>query len=414
MAEPEDPVLAQYEQYPYPNRDPREERRRLVTGSPSHLAEIRHYLYAGRLDVRRGFRALVAGGGTGDAAIMLAQQLADDGGGEVVYLDMSTAARRTAEERAAVRGLTNIRFVTGSLTELESLGLGHFDYIDCCGVLHHLEDPPAGVRALAGALRPDVAEAGGGLGVMVYGPYGRTGVYPMQRMLRQLAGDRPLAEQVRTARRLWDALPATNWLRRNPFVGDHKRTDAELVDLLLHARDRSYTIPEFAELLAAGGLVPTAFIEPARYAPETYLSDPKLTRPLAEAGAIARAAFAERLAGNQRKHIAYAVPDGAGDTVAPFEDAAVPVMPGSDPQALADKLGGQQQLKTKLDGIPVAFPLPRLTGPILRRIDGRTSVAGIVDGLRAQDGGLDRDTARKQVERLYRAFNALNLMLLRR
>jgi hypothetical protein len=270
------------------------------------------------------------------------------------------------------------------------------------------------VRALAGALRPDVAEAGGGLGVMVYGPYGRTGVYPMQRMLRQLAGDRPLAEQVRTARRLWDALPATNWLRRNPFVGDHKRTDAELVDLLLHARDRSYTIPEFAELLAAGGLVPAAFVEPARYAPETYLSDPKLTRPLAAAGLVDRAAFAERLAGNQRKHIAYAVPDGAGDPVAPFDDAAVPVMPGSDPQALADKLGGQQQLKTKLDGIPVALPLPRLTAPILRLVDGRTSVAGILDELQAKDGGLDRDTARKQVERLYRAFNALNLMLLRR
>jgi hypothetical protein len=249
---------------------------------------------------------------------------------------------------------------------------------------------------------------------MVYGPYGRTGVYPMQQMLRQLAGDRTLAEQVQIARRLWSALPATNWLRRNPFISDHKRTDAELVDLLLHARDRSYTVPEFAELLDAGGLVPTALVEPARYAPETYLSDPKLTRPLADAGLVDRAAFAERLAGNQRKHIAYAAPTDAGDTVAPFDTAAVPVMPGSDPQALAGKLAGLQQLKTKLDGIPVAFPLPRLTAPILRLVDGRTSVADIVANLRASDGGLDEATAHKQVERVYRAFNGLNLMLLRR
>ena len=133
-----DPVRAQYEAYPYPARDPQDERRRLVTGSPSHLLEIEHSLFAGRIDRTRPFRALVAGGGTGDGAIMLAQQLADRGiAGEVVHLDLSTASRRVAEARAAVRGLANLRFVTGSL--LDAATLGRFDYIDCCGVLHHLE-----------------------------------------------------------------------------------------------------------------------------------------------------------------------------------------------------------------------------------------------------------------------------------
>ncbi|MGE0719846.1 MAG: class I SAM-dependent methyltransferase, partial [Alphaproteobacteria bacterium] len=89
-----DPVAAQYEAYPYPARDPRDEARRLVTGSPSHLLEIGHYLHAGRRDPRRPFRALAAGGGTGDGAIMLAQQLADAGAdAEVVQLDLSTASR---------------------------------------------------------------------------------------------------------------------------------------------------------------------------------------------------------------------------------------------------------------------------------------------------------------------------------
>ena len=58
----DDPVAAQYEAYPYPHRDPKDERTRLVTGSPSQLDELAHYLFRGRLDVR-GFRALVAGGG---------------------------------------------------------------------------------------------------------------------------------------------------------------------------------------------------------------------------------------------------------------------------------------------------------------------------------------------------------------
>ncbi len=148
----DEPVRDQYEAYPYPARDPKDERTRLIVGSPSNLAEIDHYVFAGRGDFATPFRALVAGGGTGDAAIMLAQQLSDwarECGaatpGEVVYLDLSGAAREIAEARARARGLTNISFHQGYLLELPGLGLGSFDYIDCCGVLHQLEDPRAGL-----------------------------------------------------------------------------------------------------------------------------------------------------------------------------------------------------------------------------------------------------------------------------
>ena len=66
-----DPVRAQYEAYPYPARDPAEETARLITGSPSHPVEIDHFLFSGRRDWSAPFRALVAGGGTGDGLIML-------------------------------------------------------------------------------------------------------------------------------------------------------------------------------------------------------------------------------------------------------------------------------------------------------------------------------------------------------
>src|SRR5512134_220209 len=116
------PVRQQYELLPYPARDPREEAQRLIEGSPSHLLELNHYLYAGARDFSRPFRALVAGGGTGDGLIMLAQHLADrKTPAEIVYLDLSTASRAIAEERAKVRGLGNIRFMSGSLLDLPSL-----------------------------------------------------------------------------------------------------------------------------------------------------------------------------------------------------------------------------------------------------------------------------------------------------
>ena len=69
-------LRAHYEAYPYPPRDPADERKRLITGSPSHLDEVNHYLFAGAADFTKPFRVLIAGGGTGDGAVMVAQQLA--------------------------------------------------------------------------------------------------------------------------------------------------------------------------------------------------------------------------------------------------------------------------------------------------------------------------------------------------
>ena len=89
-----DPVRQQYELLPYPARDPREEAQRLIEGSPSHLLEVNHYLFAGERDFSKPFRALVAGGGTGDGLVMLAQHLKDAGcPAEIVYLDLSKASR---------------------------------------------------------------------------------------------------------------------------------------------------------------------------------------------------------------------------------------------------------------------------------------------------------------------------------
>ena len=62
-------VKEQYEAFPYPERDPAEERTRLITGSPSHPVELDHYVFAGKRDWRQPLRVLVAGGGTGDGPV---------------------------------------------------------------------------------------------------------------------------------------------------------------------------------------------------------------------------------------------------------------------------------------------------------------------------------------------------------
>jgi len=405
-------VRAQYEAYPYPPRDPRDEAKRLIEGSPSHLLEVNHYIFGGRRDFRQPFRALIAGGGTGDGAIMLAQHLADRGcPAELVYLDVSTAARAVAEARARQRNLTSIRFMTASLLDLPKLGLGQFDYIDCCGVLHHLPDPAAGLAVLATALKDE-----GGIGLMVYGALGRTGVYHLQEILRQLAADEPDTARLDLARRLLKQLPSTNWFARNPFLRDHLNVgEAGLYDLLLHSQDRAYTVPELAELVGAAGLAITGLIEPWRYDPASYLSDGALLKRVASLNRLERATMAELLAGNLKVHICYAVKAGRATTAVaqPHDPAMIPVLREGRGVGSARNLKPGGTLTARAEGLEARFALPRRAGPILARIDGRRSLADIHADLADGEGArFEWSAFKEEFDRLYGVFNAVNKMLL--
>ncbi|MCG5242237.1 class I SAM-dependent methyltransferase [Azospirillum doebereinerae] len=404
-----DDLRAQYEAYPYPARDPADEKKRLVTGSPSHLDEVVHYVFGGRLDRDRPLRVLVAGGGTGDGTIMLAQQLADSGNaGHVTYLDLSEASQAVARARAEARGLTNIDFRRGSLLELE--GLGPFDYIDCCGVLHHLDDPAAGLRSLAGALAP-----GGGIGLMVYAPLGRTGVYPMQAALRAMTEGLPPAEKVALARRLVQQLPPSNWLLANPFVTDHRQADANLYDLLLHSSDRPYSVGELAELAESAGLAIGALIDPARYDPATWIKDPRLLKRLEGLSWLERAAWAERVTGGMTKHVAYLLrsADLDGAVARPDGPEVVPVLRDLDGPALAKSLPPGGSLEVELLGSLIPIPLPRLAGPILARADGKATL-GEIHAAIAATSGVNWDQFLTQFQQLFKALGGVGKMHLRR
>ena len=379
-----DEVRAQYEALPYPPRDPRDEAIRLITGTPSHILEINHYLFSGRLNFARPFRALVAGGGTGDACIMLAQQLADRRcPGEVVYLDLSTASRQICEGRAKARGLRNINFLTGSLLDLPSMPIGQFDYIDCTGVLHHLPDPAAGMRALASVLQPD-----GGMGVMLYGEYGRSGVYPLQELLRTLAPrSMALEDRMAMAKRLIRFLPTTNLFRRNPYLNDHVTGgDAGLYDLLLHSCDRAFTVPDIGTMARecgpAGRRLPRAGALRARDLHERSI----IARQASSLPLLERAAFAERLAGNLRTHVFYATRAGFDTVARPEDTSAIPVLREMDAQKLAAGLQPGTPLIANLDGFPWRAQLPALAPRIVAQIDGRKTVAEIYTSLGAQGG----------------------------
>jgi SAM-dependent methyltransferase len=399
----------QYEAYPYPRRDIRDEARRLVIGSPSHLREVDHWVFGAARLASRPLRALIAGGGTGDGAIMLAQQLARAGRpGLVTYLDRSAAALGIARARADARGLANLAWHQGSLLDLPGSGLGPFDYIDCCGVLHHLPDPAAGLAALLSVLAP-----GGGLGLMVYAPYGRTGVYPLQDALRLIAPeDEPPAARLDAARRVMRHLPETAWLHRNTLFADHlDGGDSGLYDLLLNPRDRAYTVPELHDLIAAAGLRITCWIEPLRYDPATYLPDPKLRARLARLGPVERAAVAEALCGNMSTHVVYCVRDSeAPPRPDPMRPGAVPVAREMPADEIARAIRPDGTLMMLFDGARVPLALPLQAGAILRLVDGVRSVGEMGAAMAAR--GTQPSAFATAWRATYDALESVNRMLL--
>jgi SAM-dependent methyltransferase len=402
-------LAGQYEAYPYPKRDPRDEAKRLVVGSPSHLREIDHWVFGATRPASRPLNALVAGGGTGDATIMLAQQMTSLGRpGQVTWLDRSAAALATAQGRAAARGLTNIAWEQRSLLDLPGSGLGPFDYIDCCGVLHHLPDPAAGLRALLSVLAP-----GGGMGLMVYAPYGRTGVYMMQDALRRLAPpEEPPQQRLDIARRVMKHLPDTQWLRHNRNFGDHiNGGDAGLYDLLLNPRDRAYTVPAFSALLREAGLDVTCWVEPMRYDPVPLLPDPKLRARIDLLDPLERAALAEALAGNMAVHIVYCVRAGAPVQRADPDDAnSVPVLREVTGEGLARAVRPDGTMPVTIDGLRIPVALPPLATAILPLIDGTRSRGQIGAMLAAR--GTKPDVFMKAWRQTFAALERINRLLL--
>jgi SAM-dependent methyltransferase len=99
---------------------------------------------------------------------------------QVIGIDVSAKSLAFTQGLKRKYGLTNLEVRQLAVERAAELGQG-FEHVICTGVLHHLPDPDAGLRALHDVLKPN-----GALNVMVYAPYGRAGVYMLQDYCRRL------------------------------------------------------------------------------------------------------------------------------------------------------------------------------------------------------------------------------------
>ena len=251
-----DIVSRQYERWIYPA--PIQDLDAWLQGSwqwfdPSHA----HRLLWPDRDYQPEMHILVAGCGTNQAAVIAYTNPS----AQVVAIDVSRASLDHHRWLKDGYNLTNLELHQLPIEQVASLHRD-FDLIITTGVLHHMADPGAGMRALAERLRPD-----GVLAVMLYANYGRIGVQLMQSVFADmgLRQDEASLAVVRDALgQLSPMHPLASYLQLAPDLGD----DAGLVDTFLHGREQAYTIDECRALVESTGLVfQDVFLKSSYYAP---------------------------------------------------------------------------------------------------------------------------------------------------
>ena len=254
-AGPDDRVSAFYERHPYPPAVGDLEGYQVLWDEERRRADSHLFWPAERHREDRSI--LVAGCGTSQAARYALRWPA----AQVTGIDVSAASLEFAEGLKRKYRLDNLELRRLSLEDAGELG-GPFEHVVCTGVLHHLPDPDAGLRALRGVLAP-----AGALHLMVYAPYGRAGVYLLQDYCRRL-GLGATQEEIGELAQVLAALPRDHpiapLLRNSPDF----RTQAGLADALLHPQDRAYSVPQLLGLLSGAGLSFGRWLRQAPYLPQ--------------------------------------------------------------------------------------------------------------------------------------------------
>ena len=267
------PVVSDfYDRFPYPG-DP------LQDGPPPGYnwrwsVDAARCSVAGCLPAEPGSRRILdAGCGTGVSTDYLCHL---NPGSRILAVDISGGALEVARERLRRSGAADhveeLRVEQRSLLDLADEG--HFDYINSVGVLHHLDQPELGLKALAQRLAP-----GGLLHLFLYANGGRWEIHRIQRALTAIAvGAGP--EGLRLGRQLFTDLPQGNRLRRHHeerWAVD-TAADANFADMYLHPQETSYDLAGLFQLIERCDLRFAGFSNPELWDPARLLQGELLER----------------------------------------------------------------------------------------------------------------------------------------
>lgn len=237
-------VRQQYEENPYP-RWTRVHRQK--PAPPEAITGFWPHIDAAAFGHVQSPRILIAGCGTGSNIVHFAGSFRD---ARTVAVDLSKSSLAYAKRQIDTLGM-EVEFGQADILELPALGR-EFDIISCSGVLHHMADPGAGLRALAKCLRP-----GGLLHLSVYSFSIRDSVEQARRFIAR-RGYTTAAHDIRRFRR--DVMKLAMKGEKLPSGVTRIVTITDFFtlsmcrDLTFHVQERSYTFMQLYQLAAEGGL----------------------------------------------------------------------------------------------------------------------------------------------------------------
>jgi SAM-dependent methyltransferase/tetratricopeptide (TPR) repeat protein len=228
-------VMQQYEESPYP--------RWTTNPLAVFVADRAQGKTDDRDEDRANFEILVAGCGTGQHAILVAQIFPN---AQVLAIDISRVSLAYARRRTHELGLHNVEYAQADILKLATVGRT-FDRIEAVGVLHHLAEPTTGWRVLLSLLRPN-----GEMRIGLYSEAARQ-VIVQARALSAQRGYRATPSDIRKYRQ--EIIRDANKPRWRALINSRDfYTMSGCRDLLFNVMEHRFSIPEIAAFLSDNNL----------------------------------------------------------------------------------------------------------------------------------------------------------------
>ncbi len=183
---------------------------------------------------------LIAGCGTGMQTALCA---ALNPHARIHSFDLSLNSLAYAARQTKALGFNTLTFEQADILNFDGGGK-KYDMIECIGVLHHMKDPEAGLKSLLKHLKPD--------GKMWLGLYSAIARHDISVVRKMIAEHQIKSRDLRNLRQEIADHPdplVNYFVWKSDFY-----TTSSCCDLIWHAQEYHYTLPEIAKLLQRNGL----------------------------------------------------------------------------------------------------------------------------------------------------------------
>lgn len=242
-------VQDQYEENPYPRW--------------KHASLVRYPGLDFIAPAYRGTRsALIAGCGTGQHICATVSNYMHT---QILAIDISLTSLAYAKMKCAEYAIHDVEFLHADILDLHKLKRS-FDVIECAGVLHHMHDPEAGLRALVNLMKPNAT-----IKLGLYSEIARRDIVEARRVIEEKKFP-PTEDGIRTCR---------EYLRTNEFNVANRGdffTMSNCRDLIFHVQEHRFTWLQVGDMLKRCGLEIMSVTQPKKVMDlykEKFPDDPK-------------------------------------------------------------------------------------------------------------------------------------------